>query len=340
MKKTKTKKTKKRHSSFHVFIRDVAHLDPRLLILLVLILLISLFVSQNSLDSSQKGFIFGVKTDLFEEPTIAPNPMYVPNPAFYPRKIESSVQVPDITAQAAIVIDVASQVVLYEKNAQTRLLPASTTKIMTALVGMDYFNLNDVLVVPQLTTTGAKMGLIPAEQITLENLLYGLLLNSGNDAAETIAKNSPNGDSGFVEAMNAKAKELHLTNTHFQDVAGLASENHYTNALDLARLATFALKNEKFAKIVATKRIMVTDIFGKNVHDLKNLNKLLGEVAGVIGMKTGFTEEAGQVLVVAATRDAHTIVTVVLKSDDRFADTKALLEWAFANHEFVPALSR
>lgn len=306
--------------------------DRKILLPFILLLFVSLFVSQRAVE---QGSVFGIKTALFEEPILNGQPVEVQKPALYPKKINDIVA-PKVSAESAIVIDASSQVVLYQKNQDVRFPPASTTKIMTALVGMEYFKPDDVLIASDSTKIeGSKMGLEDGEKITFGNLLFGLLLNSGNDAAETIARSSPQGRVGFITSMNAKAKELHLDNTNFEDVEGLVSENHYTTALDLARLAAFALKKDEFAKIVATKTKTVSDTSGKNTHKLENINKLLGVVEGVDGVKTGYTEEAGQVLVAAATRNNHTIITVVLRSDDRFLDSKNLLEWAFANYSFT-----
>ena len=324
------KKKKKQKSDFKAFLTDIRSLDRKLLVSFVVAFLLTLLLSQNS-----QGAVYGLSTALFENPMIRQEPMIVPKPALYPKKT-TNVLPPQITAQSAIVIDVASQVVIHQKNEHVSFPLASTTKLMTALVGMEYFNLNDILTVPLISVAGAKMGLVDREQISFENLLYGLLLNSGNDAAEAIALASPPGYAGFIEVMNEKAKELHLANTHFEDPTGLSPENH-TTALDLARLASFALKNAVLANVVSTQAKTVSDSTGQYTHALENLNKLLGTVEGVIGMKTGFTQEAGQVLVTAAARDNHTLVTVVLRSEDRFLDSKNLLEWAFANHSFTQA---
>lgn len=333
------KRTQKKQTDIKAFFKDLARLDRKLLIVLLLTVFISFFISQKNLFViTASGVVFGIKTKVLEEPVINSSPISVPDPSFYPKKT-TDIPAPDVSAASAIVIDANSQVVLYQKNQNVRFPPASTTKIMTALVAMDHFNFYDILVVPQITTEGVKIGLVSEEQISFESLLYGLLLNSGNDAAETIAKNAPNGYDGSIVNMNEKAKELNLINTHFVDATGMAFENHYTTAIDLGRLASFALKNQELAKIVATKRMTVSDVTGAHVYNLENLNKLLSEVAGADGIKTGYTEEAGQVLVAAATRDEHTIITVVLKSEDRFLDSKNLLEWAFANYTFTPAIA-
>lgn len=308
--------------------------QPNLLLPFLLLFALSLFLNQD-LFPLEKGKVFGLHTEIFEAPTINETPVVLPDPAFYPEK-STTVPAPFVSAVSAIVLDVDSQVVLYKKNENQRLPPASTTKIMTALVGMDYFTLDDTVVVDDIVVEGAAMELAPGEQISFRSLLYGLMLASGNDAAEVIAHKATGDRKTFIATMNKKAKELNLGSTHFNDPTGLSSAN-YTSALDLARLASFALKNQQLATVVATKKITVSDLTGKHLHELENINKLLGEVEGVRGFKTGFTEEAGEVLVTAATRDNHTLITVVLHSQDRFLDSKNLLEWAFANHMFLPA---
>lgn len=328
MKRKKTQR--KRVTNVKAFITDLWAIDRKLWLPFFIALLTTLFVSQKA-----GGAVFGINTDLFEKPTIVTSPISVPNPALYPKK-STDVPAPVVTAQSAIVMDVASQVVLYQKNEDIDFPLASTTKIMTAFVGMDYFGESDILTVPSVSVEGAKMKLVAGERITFKNLLYGLLLASGNDAAMTIAHNAPAGLDGFVSDMNEKANLLHLVSTHYEDPTGLSPMNQ-TTALDLARLASFALTNKTFSNIVSTKQMRVMDASGRHVHNLENLNRLLSEVKGVVGVKTGYTEEAGQVLVSAATRDEHTIVTVVLKSEDRFLDSQKLLEWVFANHIFTAA---
>lgn len=264
-----------------------------------------------------------------------PTPEVSVTTALYPKKKADASTIPLLSAKSAIVIDVDSQVVVYSQNEEEFYKPASTTKMMTALVGIETYNPQQILTVKTYPVEGSDMGLVKGEQITFENLLYGMLLNSGNDAAVAIADNYPGGYAAFINRMNEKAKELHLNHTHFQNPDGLEDPNHYSSAIDLARLASIALKNKLFAKVVSTEYKTATDITGTYVHPLHNLNKLLGEFQGTIGVKTGFTEEAGQVLVAAATRQGHTLVSVVMKSDDRFADSEALLNWAFASFSYV-----
>lgn len=241
---------------------------------------------------------------------------------------------PDISAQSAIVMDDDSKVVLFAKNPEFRFSTASTAKIMTALVSLEAFNLNDFLTVKTATVEGSFIGLKEGEKVSFENLLYAILLPSANDAALAIAQNYPGGESALVDAMNKKAKALLLYSTHFADPAGLLDDQNYTTAFDLARLVSFALKDETFSKVVATKSKVIEDNKG-NSFLLKNLNKLLG-VNGVNGVKTGHTDEAGQVLVTSKIENGHTLIMVVMKSEDRFGDTEKVLQFVSGNIIYLP----
>lgn len=263
---------------------------------------------------------------------VAETPIELPDLSLYP--ILKSPLNPEITAQAAIVMDDDSKAVLFAQKPHLRFSMASTTKIMTALIGLSYFKLDDVLTVKSVNVEGSVLGLKESEQMTFENLLYGMLLPSGNDAALTIADNYPGGEVEFVKKMNEKAKELRLYNTHFSDTNGLDDYEDYTTVLDLARLASMAIENKEFAKIVSTKKIDIADITGEHTYSIKNLNKLLG-ISGVDGIKTGFTDEAQGVLVTSTIKNGHRIIIVVMKSEDRFADTKTLLDLISGNFTYL-----
>ena len=233
----------------------------------------------------------------------------------------------DISSRAYIIYDPQARTVVSGKNEKLRFSPASSTKIMTAIIALEEYNLEDVITATGLDKVkGSTMKLREGETISVENVLYGLLLPSGNDAAYIIASVYEGGESGFVARMNEKAKELNLVNTGFVDSSGYSDDN-YTTAYDLARLASYALKNPKFSAIVSTKNKTVTDISGKIIHELSNLNELLG-VDGVSGVKTGFSEEALGVLVSSVDHEGRTYIVVVLGSDDRFFDTKNIIEGA------------
>lgn len=241
------------------------------------------------------------------------------------------IDAPKFSAGGVIVEDVNLNKVLFSKNSHSHLSPASTTKIMTALVGIEYYKPGDVLTVPEgAIVGGSNMGLSVGETLTFRSLIYGMLLNSGNDAAYTIALNFPGGFDGFVAKMNEKASQLNLTDTHFQNPAGFDGSAHYSSAHDLAVIAKEVIKDSTLARIVSTKETSVMSLDKTKNHPLKNLNKLLSE-PGVIGVKTGYTEKAGENLVGLVERDGHRILTVVLNSTDRFGETKSLMDWIFAN---------
>lgn len=231
-------------------------------------------------------------------------------------------------------MDADSKIVLYSKNPDLRFSPASTTKLMTSLVALDYFKPQDILTVKIASREGSIIGLKVGEKLTLENLIYAMLLPSANDAAYVIAQNHPQGYAKFIDSMNKKANELVLLNTHFGDPAGLLDNQNYTTAFDLARLASFAVANPLIKKIVATREKYITDATGNFIYRLENLNELLG-IDGVNGVKTGYTEEAGQVLVTSKIEEGRTIIIVIMGSEDRFLDTQKLLELVDNNLSFL-----
>ncbi len=241
---------------------------------------------------------------------------------------------PVLSAQGVIAVDLTSGVFLYEKNSDAKLLPASTTKIMTALVAMDSYSLDQVIKIGKIKVDGQKLGLYENEEMTVENLLYGLLVYSANDAAEVLAANFDGGRTGFVNAMNLKATELSMNNTHFNNPAGLDEVNHYSTAKDMTRLAQIAMKNSTFSQIVGTKDKTITDITGKSVYKFTNINKLLGTVDGVMGIKTGWTEGARENLVTYIKRGDKEVLIALLGSQDRFGETKELIDWIFTNFQW------
>lgn len=239
---------------------------------------------------------------------------------------------PEFSARSVLVKDLETDTILYQKDAALALPIASTTKIATALVASEYFKPNSDLTVNRgAEITGARIGLIKGENLSFRALLYGMLLNSGNDAAFTIAENYPGGVLGFVSAMNKKASELGLKNTHFENPAGFDNAQHYSSASDLAKITEEALKNPQLSRIFATKETSILSLDKKYQHQLYNLNKLLSDVKGVLGVKTGYTEEAKENLVTYVDRDNHKILTVVLGSDDRFGESTKLIEWTYKN---------
>lgn len=265
----------------------------------------------------------------------------LPLPAAYPLNTTGQ-GLPSLTAHSVVVIDRDSAVIMGAKNADLWLLPASTVKIMTALVALDHYSLDQVLLVGPVSDLGQDMKLIKGEKITVRSLLYGLLVASANDAAQVLAQNYPGGEKAFVAAMNQKAAELQLIDTYFANPTGLDSDEEgklladysYSTASDLARLSAWALKDPFFNQLINTQSITVTDITGQIVHQLYNINQLLGRVEGIRGVKTGWTEEAGECLVSYFELDGRGIITVILGSQDRFGETVQLINWVWANFQW------
>jgi serine-type D-Ala-D-Ala carboxypeptidase (penicillin-binding protein 5/6) len=243
---------------------------------------------------------------------------------------------PYLSAQSAIVVDVNSKAILYTKNPDQKLLPASITKIMTALIALETYNLDDLVTVKSLEgVEGQIMELELGEQITVENLLYGLLVQSGNDAAIVLAQFHPEGRIGFVEAMNDKLVNLNLHDTQFQNPSGLDEYGHYTTVHDLSLFAAHAMESNTFTKMVNTQNITVFNTDHSIIHELETINQLLGKISGLKGVKTGWTELAGECLVTDTERGHREIITVVLGSLDRFGESQSLIDWAFTNHQWI-----
>lgn len=239
---------------------------------------------------------------------------------------------PQLSARAILVKDLTTDTILFQKESSVPLPIASTTKIMTALVSSEYFQPNTPLKVKDgAQISGARVGLFKGEDLSFRSLLYGMLLSSGNDAAFAIAENYPGGVLGFVSAMNKKATFLNLQNTHFDNPAGFDSAKHYSSASDLMKITEEALKNPQLTRIFATKETNIVSLDKKYSHQLANLNKLLSSVRGVLGVKTGYTEEAKENLVTYVDREGRKIVTVVLGSNDRFGESTRLIEWTYQN---------
>ena len=247
---------------------------------------------------------------------------------------KNAAEVPILNSRRCVIFDRTSKTIMYGKNEELRSAMASTTKIMTATIALENGNLQDEVTIDRKAagTGGSRLGLKRGDKITLNDLLYGLMLRSGNDAAVAIAEHIGGSVEGFAELMNQKATELGLKDTHFVTPHGLDSSEHYTTALELAKLTDYALKNEKFAKIVATKSTTIS--INGNPRQLFNTNELLGVLNGVIGVKTGFTNGAGRCLVTETKRGDMDIIVVVLGADtkkDRTKDSIKLIEYAFSN---------
>lgn len=233
-----------------------------------------------------------------------------------------------MSAQSAVLMDADTGRILYEKNPHERSLIASTTKIMTALVVLENSDMDTLVEISREVCgiEGSSMYLKPGEQLTVEQLLYGLMLSSGNDAAVALALETGGTVEQFVEMMNEKAAELGLSGTHFANPNGLDSEENYGTARDLAVLAASAIRNQDFCRIVSTKTYQCPG------HSLQNHNKLLWQYDGAIGVKTGFTKHAGRLLVGAAERNGRRLISVTINDGDDWRDHGAMLDYGFSRY--------
>lgn len=251
--------------------------------------------------------------------------------------IESSKE-PITNSKNIVVIDRKTQSVLYEKSAYEKVPMASTTKIMTCILALENCDLSKIVTISKKASSihGSTLGIKENMQITIKDLLYGLMLRSGNDCAVAIAEELSGSVENFSKLMNNKAKELNLNNTNFVTPHGLDDPNHYTTAYELAILTDYALKNEAFRNIVNTKTY--TFLFDGYSKTINNTNELLGNVQGVYGVKTGFTFEAGRCLVSAYKQNNLDIITVVLGANTkkiRTQDSYNLIKYVSNNFQYI-----
>lgn len=246
----------------------------------------------------------------------------------------------EITADAAILIDARTGQVIYDKDIHEKRPPASTTKIMTAIIAVEGGGMEQVVIVsPYAASVGeSSLNLETNEKLTLEDLLYGALLRSGNDACVAIAEHIAGNEYLFLTLMNHRAKILGALNTHFSNTNGLPAEDHYSSAYDLSMIARYAMQNSKIREIVGTKYKLIDGEDQKSRY-LKNTNKLLWDYNGCSGIKTGTTDAAGHCLVASASRDGRKLISVVLHSEDRYGDTTKLLDYGFNNFEEIIILT-
>lgn len=244
----------------------------------------------------------------------------------------------EVSARSAILIDAQSGSVIYSKDSDRELPMASTTKIMTAIVAIE--QVQDISVkikIPDaaIGVEGSSIYLCKGEVLSLEDLLYALLLSSANDAATAIAIHVGGSIERFAELMNQKAMDIKLTSSHFQNPHGLDSVGHYTTASDLAKLTAYALKNETFKKIVATKKKTIPFCGEDDRRLLVNHNRLLTSLDGAIGVKTGFTKQSGRCLVSAVEREGTILVAVTLNAPNDWNDHRIMHEYGYENYETV-----
>ena len=248
--------------------------------------------------------------------------------------IEEIADPPTIHVSHAILIDSSSGRVLYSSNPDARCAIGSTTKMMTAILVLESLPLDRVVTVSaRAASVGEQsLGLKAGDQLTVEQLLYGALVHSGNDASCALAEACGGSIESFVAEMNAKASELGLRNTHFANPDGLDAPGHYSSARDLATLARYAMQNSEFRKIVATESYSITLRSGSTPFTFSNVNRLLGSVAWVTGVKTGFTNDAHFCLVASGSKSGASMISVVLGESNwtnTYADGEKLLEYGF-----------
>ena len=291
-------------------------------------------------DSNRKGardlhrhilsygcFILSLLLLFVSNATLLTSAKYVPTDA----------ALPSVSAQSAILLEADSGEIVYEKNAHIPLPMASTTKIMTAIVALESAdpNMSVKVTSESVGIEGSSIYLYDGEVLSLEHLLYALLLESANDAAMAIAIAISGTTEAFVDLMNQKALSLGLTNTHFTNPHGLDHEDHYTTAADLARLASYCMQNERFQAIVSTQRMTIPLHDQEGVRLLLNHNRLLRSYEGAIGLKTGFTKRSGRCLVSAAKRDGVMLIAVTLNAPDDWDDHIHMLDYGFTQFQSV-----
>ncbi|GIW62404.1 MAG: hypothetical protein KatS3mg090_0230 [Patescibacteria group bacterium] len=235
-----------------------------------------------------------------------------------------------LTAKAVYIYTKDSNIVLYQKNQDLKIYPASLTKILTAITALKFYDLDDVIRVSRDITEGRVMGIVSGQRFTVESLIYGILIHSANDAAYALADGVNFQD--FIDQMNNTALELGMQNSHFTNPAGFDDPNHYTTVSDLAKVVNSFLKDPFLKKVVGIKEITISDADFKSFYRLENVNQLLGDIPGVAGLKTGFTPNAGENLVTLYKHpQAGDIVIILVGSSDRFLETRSIINWLNSN---------
>lgn len=251
--------------------------------------------------------------------------------------VPTNVKAGYIDAEAACVLEMVSGDIVFSKRADKKMPMASTTKIMTAIVAIENECLDEIVTVSANAANqeGSSAYIEPNDEISIHDLLYGLMLNSGNDAAVAIAEHISGSVEEFSKLMNKKAKDIGAENTHFTNPNGLHDEEHYTTAYDLAQISRYALSNAEFCEIVSANGNTAKVLNTGRVIEYYNHNRLLKEYEGCIGVKTGFTKDAGRCLVSAAERDDLRFIAVTLNDPSDWEDHKIMLNDAFSEYEMV-----
>jgi len=270
-------------------------------------------------------------------PTVTPTSTITPTPTPSGPLRTGDEPVPQLGSQAVVLMDADSGAILYQYNAHDRREPASVTKIMTAIIAIERGDVHAVVKAdydptPLTDQDSSMMWIDPGETVTLEDLLYGLMLPSGNDAAVLIAKHIAGSERAFVNLMNQKAQGLGMRDTHFENPHGLHAENHYTSAYDLAVLARYAMRNPTFRQIVAAG---AWDVHADDrTWTVYNLNRLIRIYPDADGIKIGYNDQAGKTIVASVDHNGHHVYAVLLGSWNLWADTPALYDWAFRNYSW------
>ncbi|MDF2929889.1 MAG: dacB 2 [Anaerospora sp.] len=261
---------------------------------------------------------------------------------FCPAFILAAAGPPDLTAKSAIVIEASTGKVLYAKNADERRYPASTTKIMTLITALEHGNIEDTITTSAnaASTEGSSLWLTPGEKLKMLDMLYGIMLISGNDATVAVAEHISGSVGNFAKLMTEKAHAIGAANTNFVNSSGLPDPNHYSTARDLAKITAYGYKNPLFSQIVGTRHKVIPWPGKDHDRDLYNENKILTLIEGGNGVKTGYTEAAGRCLVSGAKRDNVQIITVVLDSDHMWEDSMALLEYGLKQIKTVTMFNK
>ena len=255
-----------------------------------------------------------------------------------------------VDAKASLVVETNSGKIIHQDNAEVQNYPASVTKILTAIIVLEKCELNDIVTVTKSAISNIPSGyviapLLEGEKLKVEDLLYALMLKSSNDAAYVLAEHVGGSEDGFSEMMNKKAKEIGCKNSHFVNPNGIHNDNHYTTAYDMYLIAKYAMKNEKFVKIVSTYQytLPVTNKYRKNDRIMKNTNNFVNPTNKyydeyVKGIKTGTTLQAGNCLITSTSKNGFDVITVILgakTSDSKFSETKKMINYVFSNYEYT-----
>lgn len=239
--------------------------------------------------------------------------------------------VPYLQAPYFIVLDSNTNTILASRNQNTRIFPASITKLATALTALNIYPLDEVITIKEEYKEGKVMELMPGEKLTVRSLVSATLVFSANDAAYALAQYHPNGVQGFVDHMNLLVRKYNLVSTNFTNYDGLHNDNHYSTVYELSQLGRIAIKNPFVTEIIRSREISLSDVSGQHPYHLLSTNEMIDLVPEIEGLKTGWTPEAGGCFVGLINIDGHYLISVVAQSEDRFGDTQKLIDWAKQN---------